>query len=524
MAKVQSHVTKLLNLVGALCKEYGAELFHATSGDPYFYAPVFRGPGVVAFYDSLPLTSDACGQYLRRQYYNAEGRGLTSSALKDAVETLAGSARMTGPERAVYTRVAGFADRVLLDLADAARQVAVVTSEGWSVQPCPPDVRFVRRPGMLGLPVPVKTDEPIEQLIPLVLNISDDRSQRLLVAWWLVALRGRKPYFVLVVRGEAGSAKSVGSEIIRMIVDPNEANSSSTPKDERDLMIAARGCHCVSFDNVSYLPEDLADALCRLATGSGMRTRKLTTDDTEVIFKAARPIIVNGISDLLSRADLASRALLVELDHITPEQRKTEADVYAAVIAQQPRILGTLLTVLASVLARESKLTPERLPRMADAALTVMAAEEALGWEKGTFLALMDDAEADNASALLEGDPIVEVIRTLPLPWSGGLQEIVGRLPSHDDRGKPITLKGTANRLRRLVGVLRTAGIVVRVPDRPETGGENRGQRIWRIESDATDATRPATSQISREGGQDSRGTDASHVMHPSQRRAELPF
>jgi hypothetical protein len=481
MAKAQSHVTKLLNLVAALCKDFGAELFHATSGDPYLHAPVFREPGQVAFYDSLPLHSDACGQYLRRQYYNAEAKGLTSSALKDAIETLAGSAKMTGPERAVYTRVAGFDDRVLLDLANADRQVVVVTATGWSVDVCPRDVRFVRRPGMLALPTPTATVERVEDLISSVLNITDERSQQLLVAWWLVTLRGRKPYFIIVIRGEAGSAKTVGSEIIRMVVDPNEANSSSAPKDERDLMISAKGCHVCSFDNLSYLPEDLADALCRLATGSGMRTRQLHTDDTEKIFKAARPIIINGIPDLLSRADLASRSVVIELDHIPDDQRRTEADVYAKVAVQQPKVLGALLNVLAAVLQRQPTLTPTRLPRMADAALTVMAAEEALGWSEGTFLALMDENEGDNASALLDGDLVFDAIKTLPLPWTGDLKDFFKYLPVYDERNKPFTAKGVATRLRRMTGALRRLGIVVSAPKGQEAQGELRGKRLWQL-------------------------------------------
>lgn len=488
MAKVQSHVTKLLNLVAALCEKHGAELFHAPSGDAYLYAPVFRRPDLVAFHDSLPLNSDACGQYLRRQYYNAEGRGLTSSALKDALETLAGSAKITGPERDVHTRIAGLADRVYLDLANTDRQVVTVTAEGWTVGPCPSEIRFVRRPGMLALPAPVTTDARLEDLIPSILNISDERSQRLLVAWWLVALRGRKPYFVLVLRGEAGSAKSVGSDIIRMVLDPNEANSSSTPKDERDLMIAAKGCHCVSFDNVSFLPEELADALCRLSTGSGLRTRKLTTDDTEMIFKAARPIILNGIPDLLSREDLASRAVLVELDPISGEQRKTEAEVYGAVAEQQPVLLGALLNVLVAVLQRPG-LRPTRLPRMADAALTVIAAEPALGWPEGTFIDLMDDNEGENASAILDGDLIFAVLTNLQLPWTGEMRDFLDRLPATDDRGKPFTAKGTANKLRRMAGVLRRVGIQVEQLKK-ESAGALRDKRLWRVSAcDTCDAS-----------------------------------
>jgi hypothetical protein len=523
MAKVQSHVTKLLNLVSALRQDHGAELFHAPSGDAYLYAPVFREPGVVAFHDSLPLNSDACGQYLRRQYYNAEGKGLTSSALKDALETLAGSAKLSGPLREVHTRIAGFADRVYLDLANADRQVVAVTADGWAIGSCPADVRFVRRPGMLALATPVSTEERLKDLIPTILNVTDGRSQQLLIAWWLVALRGRKPYFILVLRGEAGSAKSVGSDIIRMVLDPNEANSSSTPKDERDLMIAAKSCHVVSFDNVSFLPEELADALCRLSTGSGLRTRKLTTDDTEMIFKAARPIILNGIPDLLSREDLASRAVLVELDHISEEQRKTEAEVYGKVAEQQPKVLGALLNVIVEVLRRPT-FKPTRLPRMADAALTIMAGEEALGWPEGSFLELMDANKEENANALLDGDPIFDALTKLKLPWVGEMKEILQLLPAIDERNRPITAKGTANRLRRLAGALRNVGLHVEPPKGQETEGALRGKRLWRVTSCNTCNTSSYVANLEMKKEEIPRGQRVAPEARVAGGRSDLPF
>jgi hypothetical protein len=49
----------------------------------------------------------------------------------------------------------------------------------------------------------------------------------------------------------------------------------------------------------------MADALCRLATGGGFATRKLHSDANEVLFKATRPIILNGIPELAERPDLA---------------------------------------------------------------------------------------------------------------------------------------------------------------------------------------------------------------------------
>jgi hypothetical protein len=57
-------------------------------------------------------------------------------------------------------------------------------------------------------------------------------------------------------------------------------------REERDLMIAANNGYLLAFDNLSGVSFWLSDALCRLA----------------------RPILLNGIEDVISRPDLADRA------------------------------------------------------------------------------------------------------------------------------------------------------------------------------------------------------------------------
>jgi hypothetical protein len=79
------------------------------------------------------------------------------------------------------------------------------------------------------------------------------------------------------------------------------------PRDERDLMIAATNAWLVAFDNLSSLPPWLSDALCRLATDGGFSTRTLYTDSGETLFSAQRPVLINGIEQIATRADLLPR-------------------------------------------------------------------------------------------------------------------------------------------------------------------------------------------------------------------------
>src|SRR5436190_19242037 len=80
---------------------------------------------------------------------------------------------------------------------------------------------------------------------------------------------------------------------------------AALPRDERELFISASNGHVLAFDNVSGLPSWLSDTLCRLASGSAFSTRRLFTDQDEILFAAARPVILNGIEDIITRPDLA---------------------------------------------------------------------------------------------------------------------------------------------------------------------------------------------------------------------------
>lgn len=111
-----------------------------------------------------------------------------------------------------------------------------------------------------------------------------------------------------MLAGEQGSAKSTFSAVLRKLLDPNCAPLRALPREDRDLFIAANNGHVLTFDNVSGLPGWISDTLCRLATGDGFAVRQLYTDQDEVLFDAARPVILNGIEDMVTRPDLADRA------------------------------------------------------------------------------------------------------------------------------------------------------------------------------------------------------------------------
>ncbi len=206
----------------------------------------------------------------------------------------------------------------------------------------------------------------------------------LAVAWALACLRNRGPYPVIVLSGEQGSAKSTFSAMLRALLDPNTAPLRALPREVRDLFIAASNGHVLAFDNVSGLLAWISDTLCRLATGGGFAVRQLYTDQDEVLFDAARPVILNGIEDIVTRPNLADRAVFLTLEPIPEERRRPEAELWAAFEAERPRILGVLLDAVVEGLKRLPETHLPKLPRMAGFALWATACETAL-WAAGAF-------------------------------------------------------------------------------------------------------------------------------------------
>src|SRR5690606_22624874 len=150
----------------------------------------------------------------------------------------------------------------------------------------------------------------------------------------------RGPYPLLALFAEQGSGKSTAGKLIRSLVDPNSAPLRSEHRDARDLMIGANNSWCLAYDNLSFVPSWLSDALCRLSTGGGFATRELYTDQDEIIFDAMRPVMLTSIEDVATRSDLLDRCLIVWLPSIPEEKRRSEEEIVVAFEQVQPQILG----------------------------------------------------------------------------------------------------------------------------------------------------------------------------------------
>ena len=452
----------MAELLVRLAGEDGAEMFHDPDGGPF--ASVLIG----GHRETWSLRTKAMRSWLSRLLYVREKRVPSSQALADATALLEGKAVHDGAERPVAVRLGRHDGAIYLDLGDASWDVARVTAAGWRVVPASESpVRFRRPRGLRPLPRPALGGS-LDELRELV-NVPDEQWP-LVKGWLVVAVRGAGPFFVLCVQGEQGSAKSTLSKMLRRLVDPATVDLRSPPREERDLAVAATNALVLGVDNLSGVPDWLADALCRVATGGGLATRELYTDSDEVLFDITRPILLNGIDDLLTRPDLADRSLALNLPKIAPDRRRQERDLWAAFGERHPRLLGALLAAASTALRLEGETVLGNPPRMADAATWATAAEPALGMAPGDFLRAMDSAREDAVAQGLEADPLAGAVRALAgelRTWRGAASDLLPLLSAKADdevkRGKrwPKSPSALSSRLRRLAPSLWEVGVEV---------------------------------------------------------------
>jgi hypothetical protein len=472
--------------------------FHASDGTG------FADLSIDGHRETWPLRSKRFQAWLRQQYYERTWDAPSPAALNAALNVLEAQAQFNGPQRKVSLRLAEHDGLIYLDLADEFWRCVEIGANGWRIAEDPP-VRFRRSAGMQPLPLPVRGGS-IEALAPL-LNLASENDFVLVVAWVLGALRAAGPYPVLAIAGEQGSAKTVLSKLLRAVIDPSVAPVRALPRDERELFIAASNGHVLAFDNLSGLPPWLSDTLCRLASGGAFSTRRLFTDQDEILFAAARPFILNGIEDVITRPDLADRALFLTLPSISEAQRRPEKELWREFELARPRLLGALLDAATHGLRTLPHVRLDRLPRMADFAIWATACETAL-WPTGTFTRAYEANRSAAVEGVIDADPVAACVREVMAErsaWTGCAADLLrtnadlaGNGVSRGSLGWPKNPRALAGRLRRVQTALRTLGIEITFSREGRAG--TRIIRMSRASEGTVSMDRSVRNNVSRSG------------------------
>jgi hypothetical protein len=433
------------------------DLWHTPDGEAF---------ATVNGVENHPVASKAFAHWLTARYLDATGKGPSQKSLSEAVATLAAKAVVKGPTCKTFYRIAQTGDGIFLDLGDDTWRCVRVTKAGWSVVSSAP-VKFVRNGNTAALPEPRPGN--IDRLRRLV-HVTEPEFH-LLVGSILDALKGHGPYFVTILNGEYGSAKSTMARLFRALIDPVQtAPLAAMPKDERDLGCEGHNNHIMAFDNISKLPRWLSDSFCRVATGAGIKTRKLYTDSEQQIFDVCRPLLLNGIEDFATAGDLVDRAVQITLQRIDPDKRMDEKKLALEIREAAPEILGALLDGLVHGLRTIDTIKLDHLPRMADSTKWIAACLPGMGLSFDTWLRAYQESQNHGIETSLESSLTAKALlswwQTGPGdPWVGTPKELyetlIEHVPMSERRYFPANPKSLSDHLRRDAPALRQKGIVV---------------------------------------------------------------
>lgn len=389
------------------------------------------------------------------------------TSIKEAIEVLAVDAE-DRPAEPVYLRYApklGDEQGVYVDLVNDAWQIVEITGGGWRIiaaAECP--VKFRRVLHSRPLPVPERGGSV--GMIWQHINIQGDDSQLLILAWLLECMRIDTPYPVLELVAGQGSAKSTTQERLRQLIDPNAVLLRMEPRSNQDLSVSAIGNHMISLNNLSGLSKSTQDFMCSVSTGGGDATRRLHTTEDEAAWETKRPIVMNGINQLVTRPDLADRTVCMELHRI--KSYVDEGTLMTAWSQDYPKILGALYDLMSGSLRDLPLVKLDKLPRMGDFAKLGDAMTKSLG-SGLSFVDVFNNNRDQVVARGVESSPValalVSCVRKNGL-FQGSASELMRELegfqPAHFDRlAWPKSPRGLGEILRRLAPSLRVYGIDV---------------------------------------------------------------
>jgi hypothetical protein len=358
-------------------------------------------------FETWPMRDRAFRQWLTKQFWTVTGKAPHKDGLSGAISLAEAKANFDGEKHDLHNRFASHGGAFWYDLRNEKWQLVKIFPDGWEVIDSAP-ILFKRYAHQLAQVQPQRGGD-VRLFLPYV-NVSTPDIQLLMLVFIVSCFVPDIAHVILVIHGSQGSSKSMLSKLLRRIVDPSRLDVGHLHTRIEEVVQALAHHAFIIFDNVSYVSQEISDLLCKAVTGSGFTKRELYTNDEDIIYSFRRCIGINGINLVSTRPDLLERSLLVELERISPENRRSEEELLKAFEGDLPLILGGIFDTLARAMKIRQTIEVPSLPRMADFALWGCAIAEALGHTKEDFLrAYSRNIEQQKDTALSES-PVAQAV------------------------------------------------------------------------------------------------------------------
>lgn len=450
-------------------------LFHDKKGHAY------ANYTINGLKETLSIRGRKFRQIVRKKLYEMNGKIPSTDTVKNMAAMMEIIA-LEGEEDQVFRRIASIEGATYIDLCNKAGEHVKITRFGYEIiLSIHSPVNFLKTPRQQELPRPVANGQLGGLANFFHLESSDDLI--LIIAWMVMALNPNGPYPLLVVQGPQGSGKTNISKFACELIDPAFPSIESFPSSERDFLVCANNAHVMPFDNISTVSDRMSDVLCRICTGGGRSTRELYSNGGVHSIDSKNPVILNSITDPLTRPDACERSLNIKTAIIPPEKRLPEEELRRKWDELKPGFLGALYNAVSMAMRNMDTVKLASYPRMADFAKFIVAAEPALPWDSGIFLKAYENNRMQIIDNAIEADPVATAVQKLIQAcgqWTGTPSDLLSTLNQYTSPEirrlniwpkMPNSLSG---KLSRCATFLRAQNIVI-------ISGKAAGQRFVSI-------------------------------------------
>ena len=422
--------------------------------------------------ETVDVNSKDFKDYLTYRYLIETGNSVPRESLQRVVDTFKAKAKFEGVERHKHLRVAHVNKALYYNLANEKGDVLKVTRDSISIA-APDEVFFRTTANEAKQVTPDFENADINKLFNHVRM--NEENKLLYVVNVCTAFIPTIAHAILVLQGEKGAAKSSTMTITRQLIDPAKQPKLQLVTKESDFRTTLYANYVASYDNVRGFSKEKSDTFCMTSTGGAIPLRKLYTTNDEVLLDIRRIVVLNGINFSVTEPDLVDRSLIIQLERIPEEERKTEAEVNRKFEQDKPMILGGIFKVLQKAMNIYPSVKLDKLPRLADFAKWGYAIAEAIEEGNGKkFLQAYERNRLVFNDEVIQTHPVSAVITMFmqsKKEWHGPIATLLSeldRIAANQridmlDKRYPKSSSSLSRRLKEVQSNLKDIGITFNI-------------------------------------------------------------